>query len=226
MPESAPGAPCTTGIFPKRWKIEEAGRIATWPGILPKHLGDRITVWAPFNMPWAIAYMGYAAGALPPGRTSFSDFLKAAHTLALAQGEAFRSIKAMSSKATVGSAYEMAPAYPKTGSEADRAAAARYHAMNNIFFLDAAMHGKYPKAFVGETPYEAMGYKPGDDKIMQGTLDWIGFHYYTRRIVSDAGSRSGGLATFGTEIENDEASSRDPYTRFHAIMPTEGPLTD
>jgi hypothetical protein len=34
---------------------------------------------------WAIAFMGYAAGAFPPCRTSFSDFLKAAHTLALAQ---------------------------------------------------------------------------------------------------------------------------------------------
>jgi len=38
-------------------------------------------------MPWAIAFMGYAAGAFPPCRTSFSDFLKAAHTLALAQAE-------------------------------------------------------------------------------------------------------------------------------------------
>jgi beta-glucosidase len=90
--------------------------------------------------------MGYAAGAFPPCRTSFSDFLKAAHTLGLAQGEAHRSIKATSSQATVGSAYEMAPAYPKTDSEADRAAAGRYHAMNNVFFLEAATKGRYPNA--------------------------------------------------------------------------------
>ena len=44
----------------------------------------------------------------------------------------------------------MSPAYPKTDSEADRAAADRYHAMNNVFFLEATMHGRYPKAFVGE----------------------------------------------------------------------------
>lgn len=47
-------------------------------------------------MPWAIAFMGYAAGAFPPCRTNFSDFLKAAHTLALAQGEAHRAVKAAS----------------------------------------------------------------------------------------------------------------------------------
>ena len=80
----------------------------------------------------------------------------------------------------------MAPAYPKTDSEADRAATARYHAMNNLYFLNPAMHGEYPKAFVGATPYEAMGFKDGDDKIMKVPLDWVGFHYYTRRVVSNA----------------------------------------
>jgi beta-glucosidase len=201
---------------------------ADYAALLAKHLGDRITVWAPFNMPWAIAFMGYAAGAFPPCRTSFSDFLKAAHTLALAQGQAHRAAKAASSKATVGSAYEMAPAYPKTDSEDDRAATARYHAMNNVFFLEAAMKGRYPKAFVGDPPYEVMGFKPGDEKLLYAPLDWVGFHYYTRRIVSDASkekSQSGGNFS-GTEIESNSPGGRDPYTRFRAAMPTEGPLTE
>jgi beta-glucosidase len=200
---------------------------ADYAGLLAAHLGDRITMWAPFNMPWAIAFMGYAAGAFPPCRTSFPDFLKAAHTIALAQGEAFRSIKAASSKATVGSAYEMAPAYPKTDSEADRAAVARYHAMNNVFFLEAAMKGHYPNAFVGEPPYEIMGFKEGDEKILYAPLDWVGFHFYTRRVVADASGSDGFGAGFsGTEIESDSGSARDPYTGVRAAMPTEGPLTD
>jgi beta-glucosidase len=213
------------GGWPNR---DLAGYYADYAGILAKHLGDRITVWAPFNMPWAIAYMGYAAGAFPPCRTSFPDFLKAAHTLALAQGEAHRSVKAASSKATVGSAYEMAPAYPKTDSEADRAAAARYHAMNNVFFLEAAMKGRYPNAFVAEPPYEVMGFKAGDEKILYAPLDWVGFHYYTRRIVSDASKEQHfGRGSFsGTEIEGSAPGGRDPYTRIRAAMPTEGPLTE
>ncbi len=202
------------GGWPNR---DLAGYFADYAGILAKHLGDRITVWAPFNMPWSFTWMGYGVGAFPPGRASYTDFLKAAHTVSLAQGECFRSIKAASSKATVGSAYGMAPAYPKTTSDADRAAADRYHAMNNVWFLEAAMHGRYPKAFVVETPYEQMGFRPGDDKIMQAPLDWVGFHYYTRRIVSDAGgaAKPGAGASFGTEIEQDTATGRDPYTRFH-----------
>ena len=213
------------GGWPNR---DLAGYYADYAGILAKHLGDRITVWAPFNMPWSFTYMGYGVGAFPPGRANFDDFLKAAHTVALAQGEALRSIKAASSKATVGSAYDMCPAYPKTDSEADRAATARYHAMNNVFFLEAAMYGRYPKAFVGEPPYERMGVKPGDEKIMLAPLDWVGFHYYTRRVVSDASHERafGGGSFGGTEIEADAPGGRDPYTRFRAAMPTEGPLTE
>jgi beta-glucosidase len=212
------------GGWPNR---DLAGYFADYSGILAKHLGDRVTVWAPFNMPWSFTYLGYGVGAFPPGKSEYSLFLKAAHTVNLAQGEAYRAIHAASSKATVGSAYGMAPAYPKTNSEADRAATERYHAMNNEYFLRTAMHGEYPKAFVGETPYETMGYRTGDDKIMKAPLDWIGFHYYTRRIVSDAGgSAVAGAASFGTETEQDPAAGRDHYTRFHAEMPTGGPLTD
>ena len=211
------------GGWPNR---DLAQYFADYAGILGKHLGDRITVWAPFNMPWTFAYLGYGVGAFPPGKSDPALFLRAAHTLALAQSEALRALKAASPKATVGSAYGMAPAYPKTGSEADRAATARYHATNNVFFLHAAMTGEYPKAFVGETPLKAMGYQPGDDKIMKAPLDWVGFHYYTRRVVSDArGAQAGGGGTFGTEIELD-GGSRDMLTGFHAEMPTEGPLTD
>lgn len=212
------------GGWPNR---DLAGYFADYAGILAKNLGDGIQVWAPFNMPWSFTNLGYGTGVFPPGRAKYTDFLKAAHTVNLAQGEAFRSIKAASSKATVGSAYGMSPAYPKTDSEADRAATARYHAMNNLYFLEPALLGRYPLAFVGEIPYEAMGYRSGDDKIMKVPLDWIGFHYYSRRFVSAArsaghGSSGGGLAT---ETEDTEAAGNE-YTQFTAAMPTEGPITD
>jgi beta-glucosidase len=212
------------GGWPNR---DLAGYFADYAGILAKHLGDRITVWAPFNMPWSFTNLGYGVGVFPPGRANYIDFLKAAHTVNLAQGESFRAIKAASPKGTVGSAYGMAPAYPKTDAERDRAATARYHAMHNVYFLETAIHGRYPNAFVGEIPYQAMGFRAGDDVIMKVPLDWIGFHYYTRRIVSDASGAfhpiSGG--NLATETE-DTAGGPDRYTQTMGVMPTEGPLTD
>src|ERR1700691_2752858 len=198
-----------------------ASYYADFAGILAKNLGDRITTWAPFNMPWTFTYYGYGVGVFPPGKSSFDQFLKAAHTVNLAQGEAFRSIKAASRNATVGSAYGMAPAYPKTDSEADRAATARYHAMNNLYFLNTAIHGEYPKAFVGETPYEAMGFKAGDEKIIKVPLDGVGFHYYPRRIVSHASEQSPSRSAqhFGTETEGEGGSdSRGQMTQNNIEM--------
>jgi beta-glucosidase len=171
------------GGWPNR---DLADYYADFSAILARHLGDRVTTWAPFNMPWTITYFGYGNGTYPPGKADMGQFLKAAHTVNLAQGKAFRAIKAASSKATVGGAYGTEPAVPKTDSEADRAAADRFHALRNVFFLHTAMHGEYPKAFAGETPYEAMGFKPGDEKIMKAPLDWVGIHYYLRFLVSAA----------------------------------------
>ena len=200
------------GGWPNR---DLASYYADFAAILAKNLGDRVTVWAPFNMPTEFTRDGYGTGGAPPFKTNIDQFLKAAHTVNLAQGMAFRAIKAASSKATVGSAYGMEPVYPKTDSEADRAAAARFHNYNNIYCLEPIFHGTYPKAFIGEIPYEAMGFKPGDEKIMKVPLDWLGVHYYVRLLASDA---SNGAPP--------DTSSHDPLAQIRIELAGEGPKTD
>jgi beta-glucosidase len=200
------------GGWPNR---DLASYYADYAAVLARNLGDRITVWAPFNMPEEFTRDGYGTGGAPPFRANIDQFLKAAHTVNLAQGMAFRAIKAASSKATVGSAYGMEPVYPKTNSEADRAAAARVHNYANLYYIEPAFHGTYPKAFVGEIPYEAMGFRPGDEKIMKVPLDWLGVHYYVRLIASDA---SNGAPP--------DVSSHDPYAQIRIELANEGPKTD
>jgi beta-glucosidase len=200
------------GGWPNR---DLAGYYADFAAILAKNLGDRITVWAPFNMPTSFTRDGYGTGGAPPFKTNVDQFLKAAHTVNLAQGMAFRAIKAASSKATVGSAYGMEPVYPKTNSEADQAAAARFHNFHNLYSLEPAFHGAYPPAFIGEIPYEAMGFKSGDEKIMKVPLDWLGVHYYVRLIASDASN--------GAPLDS---SSHDPLAQIRIELANEGPKTD
>lgn len=180
---------------------------ADYAGIVAKALGDRVDTWAIFNEPWVFTKLGYGLGIHAPGKKDPKLFLKAAHTVNLAQGEAFRAMKAASSRAQIGSAYSMAPVKPATESAADKAAAERFHAINNIFFLETALKGKYPDAFTSNTPFEIMGVRPGDGEIMRAPLDWIGINYYNRRVVSDAGQ--GG----------------EPFTHFTEWMPTVGPIT-
>jgi len=53
------------GGWPNR---DLAAIFADYGGLLARNLGDRITVWAPFNMPWSFTYMGYGVGVFPPGK--------------------------------------------------------------------------------------------------------------------------------------------------------------
>jgi len=99
------------GGWPNR---DLAGYFADYAGLMAKELGDRITVWAPFNMPWYLTYDGYFHGASAPGKQDIRLFWKAAHTVALAHGQAYRALKAASPNASVGSACEQEPVIAKT----------------------------------------------------------------------------------------------------------------
>src|SRR5580658_4912351 len=79
------------GGWPNR---DTAGRFADYVQLVVQALGDRVTDWMIFNEPDAFTYVGYAEGRHAPGKTDFDLFLKAAHTVNLAQGDAFRAIKA------------------------------------------------------------------------------------------------------------------------------------
>lgn len=174
------------GGWPNR---ELAGLFADYATVVTKSLGDRVNNWAIFNEPWCISMLGYGTGLHAPGRASFIDYLRAAHTLNLSQAAAFHAMKAIRPQTKIGGAYSVSPGAPKT--DADQAAAARYNAHNNVWFLEPALHGRYPKAFVGETPYTAMNFQPGDEERMRAPLDWIGVNYYNRHIISSNGNQHG-----------------------------------
>src|SRR5262249_1715348 len=129
------------GGWPNR---ETALRFADYVEIVARALGDRVSEWMLFNEPAAFTSKGYLDGIHAPGRNSVRDFLRATHTVNLAQGVGFRALKAICSKARVGSAFSMSPCEPATSSEADRIAAERAHAMVNLWFLHPALKGAYP----------------------------------------------------------------------------------
>jgi beta-glucosidase len=170
------------GGWPNR---DTAARFADYVEIVVKALGDRIQTWAIFNEPWVFTYLGYGSGVHAPGKQDFDLFLKASHTVNLAQGDAFRAIKAIAPKSKVGSAFSMSSTTPATSSPEDAAAAKRFDAFNNVWFLETALRGHYPEAFVHGVPLETMGFQSGDDKRMTAPLDYIGVNYYFRQIVAN-----------------------------------------
>ncbi|MGA8365690.1 MAG: GH1 family beta-glucosidase [Candidatus Acidiferrales bacterium] len=196
------------GGWPKR---DVAGYFADYCGIVAKSLGDRIKDWAIFNEPWIFTALGYYLGDHAPGRTDFDDFLRATHVVNLAQGSAFRAVKAARPSARVGTAFSTTYAQPKTDSEADQAAAERYHAFLNLWFIEPALRGEYPKVLAERITPEMLGVKAGDMETVRAPLDFLGINYYTRTIVENADDlkalharkslgRDGPLTEFGWEV--------------------------
>jgi beta-glucosidase len=172
------------GGWPNR---DIASRFTDYVSLVMLGLGDRIGQWAIFNEPKTFTGIGYWQGGIhAPGRDEPLAFLKATHTVNLAQGMAFRAIKAANAKAQVGSAFDVSPMMPATSSEADKAAALRWHKFENLWFVHPPLRGRYPDGVLpADRQAELLGMQPGDEQIMRAPLDFVGLNYYSRFTVRD-----------------------------------------
>jgi beta-glucosidase len=168
------------GGWPNR---DTASRFADYVELVARSFGDRVSDWSLFNEPSAFCDLGYLDGTHAPGHKSLFEFLRATHTVNLAQGAGFRALKAVRPSASVGTALSMSACEPATDSEEDRVAAERAHAITNLWFLETALRGQYPDA-LAFLPESAMGVKSGDMEKMKAPLDFIGVNLYYRTIAS------------------------------------------
>lgn len=169
------------GGWPNR---ETADRFADYVQIVAGALTDRVNQWLIFNEPKTFTGVGYWQGRHAPGRKEPLQFVKATHVVNLAQGMAFRVLKAARPDLEVGSAFDVSPMFPATDSYADLAAAERWHKFQNLWFVHTALHGRYPDgALDANQQEELLGWRDGDDKIMRVPLDYMGLNYYAPFIV-------------------------------------------
>jgi len=175
------------GGWPNR---DTAGRFADYAHTVVRAFGDRVPSWMIFNEPQIFTLMGYCVGIHAPGRRDPEAYLRASHTVNLAQGEAFRAMKAERGELGIGTAFSMSACEPAGDSEADAQAAERWHQWTNCWFLEPALRGRYPDAFPEGVPEERMGVREGDMELVRAPLDFVGINLYTRSQVAD---REGGL---------------------------------
>jgi beta-glucosidase len=195
------------GGWPNR---DTADRFTEYVTIVAHSLGDRFSSVGIFNEPKTFTGVGYLDGIHAPGRKEPLAFLKATHTVNLAQGMAFRVLKAANPRQEVGGAFDVSPMMPATDSAADRAAAERYHRFLNLWFLDTALKGRYPEGVLpADRQEELLGFRPGDEKIMRAPLDFIGLNNYTRFTVHDVPE---GVEIPGLNLRADWATGPDEKT--------------
>ncbi|HEX5938790.1 MAG TPA: GH1 family beta-glucosidase [Dehalococcoidia bacterium] len=157
-------------------------------------LGDRVRHWVVFNEPAVFTLGAYIAGIHPPAVRDGALGMRASHIANLAQAQAFRAMKSTGRAENVGTTLSMSSAYPASDSEEDRAAAERYHALTNVWFLEPLLKGRYPEPFVRPLELERIGVEAGDMELLKTDLDFVGINLYTRAVVAhDEGEMQRGL---------------------------------
>lgn len=194
------------GGWPER---DTAGRFADYTDLVIARLGDRVDTWCLFNEPSIFTLLGYALGIHAPGRRERGAFLRATHTVNLAQGEAFRAARARRADLRLGTAFNLSPCEPAGDGDDDAAAAERYHAFMNTWFLEPALRGRYPDAFAGGVPEAAMGVRPGDLERVRAPLDFLGVNLYTRTRVRHAPDDSNGLGALPLGMGGEDGPRTD-----------------
>jgi len=167
------------GGWPER---DTASRFADYAVLVVRALGDRVSEWMLLNEPAVFTQFGYGLGIHAPGRRDRTALLRATHVVNLAQGEAFRAIKAERTGLRVGTAFSMAPTEPESGKSADAAAAERMHGWLNDWFLRPALRGLYPECFEDGLPVE-LDVREGDMERVRAPLDFVGVNLYARMLV-------------------------------------------
>lgn len=170
------------------WRNREiAGRFADFTEIVARRLGDRVWSAAPINEPWCVGWLSHFLGAHAPGLRDIRATARAMHHVLLAHGSAIAVMRA-EGMGNLGAVCNFEYAHPADESPEAQAAANRYDATYNRFFVEAMFKGAYPEEVLeGFAPHLPQGWE-ADFPTIQAPLDWFGLNYYTcKRIAPAAG---------------------------------------
>jgi beta-glucosidase len=170
------------GGWPAR---DTAARFADYAELVHRALGDRVSYWTTLNEPWCSAFLGYASGTHAPGTTDPRAAVRASHHLLLGHGLASQAIRSAAPAAQLGITLNLYAVTPAGDSVADQDAARRIDGLQNRWFLDPVLAGRYPPDVL-----EDLGPLVDDDLVRAGDLatiaaplDLLGINYYTRHTV-------------------------------------------
>jgi beta-glucosidase len=159
--------------------------------IIFDRLGDRVPLWSTHNEPWVIAFIGYATGRMAPGICDYSKAYQTLHHLLVSHGKTVQLFRQGGYSGEIGIVLNQGHFIPNSDNEADKAACKRAFDENVSLFMDPLFLGHYPKSLFDWIGNHAPSIEPGDLKIINQPIDFLGINYYSTQAVSH--SVEGGL---------------------------------
>lgn len=175
---------------------DTAGRFADYAELVARRLGDRVRHWVTVNEPWCVAILGHFSGEHAPGLTDDTATVAAAHHIQLAHGRAVEALRSVGD-ATIGLVVNAAPVWPAQDAddEATAEAVRLLDGVRNRWWLDSAVHGRYPadvlERFDDVADLSSI-IRSGDLGVIGSGIDFVGVnYYYPLSAVADPGSDAG-----------------------------------
>ena len=157
--------------------------LADYTEILCKRIGDRVWSAAPINEPWCVAWLSHFMGLHAPGLRDIRAASRAMHHVLLSHGRCIETMRGLGMD-NLGAVCNFEWANPASGSDEDRAAAARYDGFYDRFYLSGLFKGEYPDIVLeGIEPHLPDRWQD-DFKTITTPVDWCGLNYYTRKNIA------------------------------------------
>lgn len=171
-------------------------------GLMTETLGDRVKSWITHNEPYVISMLGNLLGLHAPGKTDPVAAYTVAHHVLMSHGLAVPIIRQNSPESEVGITLDQTYSSPKTDSWQDKAAARRFAAHHNDWFLEPVFRGTYPADMVNLLEPKGVFDKINLDDIQAACvpIDFLGVNYYTQSHVFH---QEDGLLNLGFARDND-----------------------
>lgn len=170
------------------WRNRDiASWFADFAEIIMGRIGDRVWSTATINEFWCVAWLSHFHGHHAPGLRDIRAAARAMHHVLLSHGTATQALRAMGID-KIGAVCNFEGVKPASDTSEDRAAAARYDAIYNQFFLSGLFKGTYPALVLeGIEDYLPNNWH-ADFDIITSPVDWCGVNYYTRKIIASDGT--------------------------------------
>lgn len=160
--------------------------IASWfadfTAVIMGRIGDRVWSTATINEPWCVAWLSHFMGLHAPGLRDIRAAARAMHHVLLAHGRAIEVMRGLG-LTNLGAVCNFEHVSPADSTPEAAAAAARYDAIYNRWFLSGMFKGAYPaEALGGLLPHMPEGWQD-DMPTIGASVDWLGLNYYTRKLI-------------------------------------------
>ncbi|MEM7242099.1 MAG: GH1 family beta-glucosidase [Pseudomonadota bacterium] len=160
-----------------------ASWFADYADVLMTRVGDRVWSAAPINEPWCVSWLSHFLGLHAPGVRNIRATARAMHHVLLAHGRAIEVMRGLGMN-NLGAVFNLEWATPADDSAAAIAAAERYDAHYNRFYMDGVFKKSYPEILMeGLEPHLPEKWDEDFDVIGQ-PVDWCGLNYYTRKVIA------------------------------------------